>query len=169
MSAVIKTVTPFTEQLVLIEALEALGAEPVLITNEEQLNRYRHRQLFQIGDIVTNRDDYFGAQHFRREHGSWNLRHDSDQMSGRVVSRIGNRHYAPVVSFLSELEVEYRCAYDLYVERLAEEERQKLERERVARVEATREQAIRKAREQGYSIKETRIKGKIQLVLTRST
>ena len=52
--------------------------------------------------------------------------------------------------------------------KLAEQERIRLEEERKARVEATRQQAIAKAKSQGYSVKETtNSKGQIQLVLTR--
>lgn len=163
MSAVITTVTPFVIQEVLLQALEIIGAEPVLITTENQ-GQYLHRKTIQSQDIVTNRSDYYGPQYFRCVNGVWGLLHDSSQMQIRVTQK----QYQDVSAFLSELGGVYEQQYVLYQERLAEQERQRIEAERQARVEATRLSVIEKARKQGYSVKEVSNNGKIQLVLTRS-
>ncbi|HIM98360.1 MAG TPA: hypothetical protein EYM57_10780 [Gammaproteobacteria bacterium] len=167
MSAVIKTTTPFVIEEVLIEALESVGAEPVLVTSVNQ-KTFNHRGGLAIGDILTNRSDYYGPQHFRMVSGRWILRHDSSEMSGRVSSALAGKTYSRVGRFLDEIETAYEKAYQGYLDRVAEQERLRLEEERKARVEATRQQAIAKARSQGYSVKETtNSKGQIQLVLTR--
>ncbi len=167
MSAVIQTTTPFTIQEVLMEALRELGAEPLVITRDNQA-AYAHAGGLKINDIVTNRSDYYGPQNFRQENGRWLLRHDSSEMDGRVIADMGSKHYQPVIQFLAALSEGYDRAYLRHLERLAEKERQRLEEERKARVEATRLKAIERARAQGYSVKETHANGKIQLVLTRS-
>jgi len=167
MSAVIKTVTLFVIEEVLIEALTAVGAEPVKIT-ESNINIIQHSGGLSIGDIATNRSDYYGPQHFRWEDGRWILRHDSSEMDGRVSNRLAEKYYTKVGRFLSNVEQAYEKAYTGYLERIAEQERVRLEEERKARVEEIRQQAIAKAKAQGYSVKETtNKKGQIQLVLTR--
>lgn len=168
MSAIIKTTTPFTIEAVLIKALAVLGAEPlkVDVTNIRSL---QHNGGVHIGDIFTNRKDYYGIQHFRFEQDRWILRHDSNEMNGRITaSSMGSRQYIPVQEFLTSLAKEYAIIYPAYLQELEEKEQRILEEQRRARVEATRLQAIEKAKSQGYSIKETRnSKGQIQLVLTR--
>ena len=152
MSAVIKTLTPFTEQDILLEALAAMG-----VTANLQGNR-----------IMTQRTDYQGQQYFQRIDGSYRLVHDSDELNGRVISNSLKAGYTPVKRFLEKLEAAYKTAYYKKLERIAEAERQRLEQERQARVEKTRLEAIAKAKAQGYTIRETRKNGKIQLVLTRT-
>lgn len=166
MSAVIKTTTPFVVQEALFNALAQLGYEPVLL-NESNLNAYRHRGILQVGDIVTNRQDYYGNQHFRLLNDQWVLRHDSSEMNGRLIGKT-SKQYQKVGVFLKELEAEYAVQYQSHLEKLAELERQRIEEERIARVEATRKRAIEQAKAQGYVVKEKHVNGKIQLVCTRS-
>ncbi|MFC6670775.1 hypothetical protein [Marinobacterium aestuariivivens] len=168
MSAVIKTLTPFTSQILLLEALEEVGAEPQLLDSATMLRELRHRGGLQVGDILTNRRDYNGLQHFRRVGEVYQLRHDADEFNGSIISRLQDRKYRSVTDFLAQLEGAYKNAHQRLLQRLAEEERQRLEQERVARVEATRLKAIERAKAQGYSVKEHRANGKIQLVLTRT-
>lgn len=167
MSAVIKTATPFVIEEVLIEALLAVGSEPVKIT-PSNLQSVRHVGGLVAGDILTNRSDYYGPQHFRLEGDRWILRHDSSEMNGRISTMLAGKHYSSVGRFLENVGAAYQVAYQGYLVRIAEQERIRLEEDRKARVEATRQQAIAKARSQGYSVKETtNSKGQIQLVLTR--
>jgi glycosidase len=150
MSAVIKTTTPFVIEAALFKALETLKSEPQLVSSEV-LRCISQRNEIQTGDILTNRSDYNGRQFFRQQGERWVLLHDSDEYSGRVVSQLTDRRYTSVNRFL------------------AEQERIRLEEERRARVENTRQQAIAKAKAQGYSVKESRTaSGQIQLVLTRT-
>jgi hypothetical protein len=165
MSAVIKTLTPFTEQDVLIEALEELGVSTQVY--DKVLNVSHGGGLFD-GDILTDRSDYYGVQHFRLINGVYQLRHDSSEMNGRVIDRSLAKGYTKVSQFLNHLESEYKKSYQRKLERVAEEERQRLERERLALIEVRRKSAIEKAEAQGYRVKEQRKNGKIQLVLTRT-
>ncbi|MGR5407621.1 hypothetical protein [Vibrio sp. PNB22_8_1] len=166
MSAVIKTATPFVDRALLIQALNELGAEPNII--EQDRGALRQRNRVEAGDIMTNRSDYYGKQLFREVDGRWVLLHDSSEMNGRVTTQLADKHYLPVTRFLSELGKEYELAYQCHLAELAEQERIRLENERKQRVEATRQQAIAKARAQGYSVKEVRSNNQIQLVLTRT-
>ena len=166
MSAVIKTATPFVVEEVLMEALTAVGAEPQRVISNEVIFEQRNR--LQIGDILTSRSDYNGRQFFRFERDRWLMMHDSDEYQGRIVERLSEKGYTKVSRFLANLSSAYEVAYEKHLEKLAEQERIRLEKERKARVEATRQQTIAKAKTQGYSIKEiTNSKGQIQLVLTR--
>lgn len=169
MSAVIKTVTPFVIESVLIEALTDVGAEPVKVT-QEVLSTHHHRGGLHLGDILTNRSDYYGSQHFHLEKDRWILRHDSSEMGGRITTQSAtSKQYKKVGLFLEELAKSYDWAYQRHLSIIAEQERLRLEEERKARVENTRQQAINKAKAQGYSVKESRTsKGQIQLVLTRT-
>lgn len=164
MSAVIKTVTPFVIEEVLMEALQTVGAEPQKVTSNEAVQRNR----LQVGDILTNRSDYNGRQLFRFERDRWVMMHDSDEYAGRTVDRFSEKSYIKVSRFLTYVSGAYESAYEKHLEKLAEQERICLEEERKARVETTRQKAIAKAKAQGYSVKETtNSKGQIQLVLTR--
>ncbi|MBA6352485.1 hypothetical protein [Colwellia sp. BRX9-1] len=166
MSAVIKTTTPFTIKEVLFSALATLGAEPVL-TTAENINNFRQQSNVEIGDIITNRRDYNGLQLFCFNGDVWQLQHDQDEYATRIISAT-QKQYQSVSRFLNELNVAYQGCYQVHLDNIAELERQRIEQERIDRVEATRQQAIAKAKAQGYSVKEKHIRGKIQLVLTRS-
>jgi hypothetical protein len=166
MSAVIKTTTPFVIESVLFSALEAIEAEPKLITNDELCAMSQRNQL-KLGDILTNRKDYNGRQFFRQQGDRWIFSHDSDEYSTGIVSQLVDRRYTPVSRFLADLKIAYDIGYQQHLEALAESERIRLEEERKARVEGIRQQAIAKA--QGYSVKEgLTATGQVQLVLTRT-
>lgn len=153
MSIVVKTLTPFTEQDVLVEALISMSVS-VTVRNDR---------------IETERRDYQGVQYFIMVNGAYRFAHASDTYAFPGMAGALGRDYVTVKQFLSELEVAYKRAWQTKLERVAEEERKRMERERQDRVEKTRLQAIERAKAQGYHIRETRIKGKIQLVLTRTT
>jgi len=152
MSVVIKTLTPFTECDVLIEALASLNVSTTVSGVK----------------IITDRRDYQGLQHFIWNGDVYVFRHDSDELGGRIINNAIHRQYTPTRQFLSKLEIAYKTAYQLHLARLAEAERLRLEQERLARVEAVRSNAIAKAKAQGYRVKEQKKNGKIQLVLTRT-
>jgi hypothetical protein len=166
MSAVIKTATPFTIEIVLLSALEQMSTEPIVI-NDTNIHQYKQRSNIKINDIITNRKDYNGFQLFRFNGDVWQLQHDQDEYQTTIISKIHNK-YKPVTRFISELNVTYQHCYTSHIETLAAKERDRVEQERIARVEATRLQAIKNATKQGYTVKEKHISGKIQLVLTRS-
>lgn len=167
MSAVIKTTTPFVIEEVLMQALAVVGAEPQKVTLD--MLRLTQRNQLQPKDILTNRSDYNGRQLFRQQGDRWVMMHDADEYSPLVVtSQLADKRYTSVTRFLADVGSAYDVAYQPYIDMLAEQECIILEEERRARVEATRQQAIAKAKAQGYSVKETNnSKGQIQLVLTR--
>lgn len=168
MSAVIKTATPFLIDKVLMTALDRLGAEPTLVT-QNMLNGIQQRNRVLEGDILTNREDYNGRQFFRKNGDNWILLHDRDEYNGKLLTQLADKRYQPVSRFLTDLGKYYEAAYEEHIEMIAEQERVRLEEERKARVEMTRKLAVSKAKEQGYSVKETRNSaGQIQLVLTRT-
>ncbi|MGR6837730.1 hypothetical protein ACU5DF_00960 [Aliivibrio wodanis] len=152
MSVVIKTLTPFAECDVLIEALASLNVTATVNGR----------------NIITDRHDYQGQQRFIWNGDTYLFRYDSDELGGRIVNNAIHRQYTPTRQFLSQLEITYKTAYKLHLTRLAEAEKQRLEQERLARVEAARVNAIAKAKAQGYRVKEQKKNGKIQLVLTRT-
>ena len=167
MSAVIKTTTPFIIQSVIFKALEAIGAEPKILTSDLTSGLRQGRAL--AGDILTNGSDYNGSQFFHKQGERWVFLHDSDEYSARIESQLSDRKYTAVSRFLTELNHAYDIAYQDHVEAVAEQERLRLENERKARVESTRQNAIAKAKAQGYSVKQSETAtGQIQLVLTRT-
>lgn len=151
MSAVIKTLTPFIEQDILLEALNSLNVE-------YHVNN---------GLIITNRVDYQGHQQFQFTNGKYHLIHDSDEFGGRLSRNTLNNDYQPIKQFLSKLEGAYKSVYQKKMERIAETERIRMEEAKKKYVQATKEKAIAQAKTQGYSIKESEVNGKIKLVLTR--
>lgn len=168
MSAVIKTATPFVIESVLFSALEQIEAEPSVVTHEVLLS-ISQRNSVQLGDILTNRCDYNGRQFFRKHGERWILLHDRDEYRTSIVSQLVDRRYTVVSRFLADLSLAYDSSYQQHLEQVAENERIRLEQERRDRVEATRQQAIAKAKAQGYSVKEGKTStGQIQLVLTRT-
>ncbi|MDY6977741.1 MAG: hypothetical protein SVW51_16320 [Pseudomonadota bacterium] len=166
MSAVITTATPFTIQDVLVNALDVLGYEPTIVTIDN-VSTFNHSNPLQVSDIITNRIDYYGHQYFRLVNDQWVLLHDSSEMNGRLVSKT-SKQYQSVGLFLKELSAEYTKQYSIYLEYIAELEKQRIEAERKARVEKTRKRAIERAKAQGYVVKEKHINGKIQLVCSRT-
>ncbi|MCG6212721.1 hypothetical protein K6U56_12170 [Vibrio furnissii] len=168
MSAVIKTATHFVIEDVLITALKEIGAEPTLIT-QLNIGIHDHRDELKVGDILTNRSDYYGQQHFRLIDDRWVLRHDSSEMNGRITTLSAvHKSYKKVGAFLQAVSKAYENAYQEHLTMLAEQERIRLEEERKQRIETIRQQAIAKAKAQGYSVKESQNGGQIQLVLTRT-
>jgi|LSQX01.1.fsa_nt_gb hypothetical protein len=165
MSAVVKTLTPFVSRELLLEALDALG---VLYTCKQD-------------QIVTDRKDYYGHQIFSYSHssGKYVFQHDS---SANVNSRwtpypwgANFKEWTTVSSFLGSVESEYRKAYIRLEERVEEEKRLELAR-RLAEeeekkrqfVEKQKQTILEKAKEKGYSVKETKQGNKTHLVLVRT-
>lgn len=152
MSVVIKTLTPFTEQDVLVSALKSLGIKVDVVN----------------GELVTNRQDYQGFQKFIWNNSIYQLQHDSHELSGQIIGHSIGKAYTRVKEFLALVNTQYQMEYSKKLERVAQEERDRLERERLERVELTTARTIEKARSQGYSVTETRKNGKVKLVLTRT-
>ncbi|MDW7776158.1 MAG: hypothetical protein SCH39_07485 [Methanosarcinales archaeon] len=154
MSAVIKTVTPFTNQELLLEALDELGVGCHVEGRK----------------IITDRQDYYGHQIFElSNNGAFHFQHDSSAERTNYQWRAINfREWKTVTSFLEAVDQAYKTAYGRMLDHLAEEERQREEERKRKYVEDVRQETIARARAQGYAIKESKQSGKIQLVLTRT-
>lgn len=166
MSAVIKTTTPFINKELLLQALKNIGCNFTLQGNE----------------ILTDRKDYYGLQKFSLNNGRYVFLHNSSAESGSQYmnvtkdypwGNIKNQEYKSVSEFLKSVEKDYNSLYQKKLEELErlrlEEEKIRLEQERLAFVEKQKATIIERAKEQGYSIKEENVKGKIKLVLVRNT
>lgn len=155
MSAIVKTITPFTSQDLLLEALDELGVG------------------YQVKGckIITDRQDYYGHQLFEQDNnGAFRFQHDSSAERVQYPWRAINfKEWNTVSSFLDAVDKAYRNAYDRLLERLAEEERQREEERKRQYVEKIRQETIAKAQSLGYAIKESRQGGKVKLILTRTT
>jgi len=146
MSAVIKTITPFIDHECLCKALTAVGCGFRIQGNK----------------LITDRQDVrLGFQEFHKDN------------YGRYVLFAYSQTDRNQADFIRLVEKQYNVIYQNKleeVERLRlEEEKKRLEQERLAFIDKQKTTIIERAKEQGYSIKEEKIKGKIKLVLVRNT
>ena len=146
MSAVIKTVTPFIDLDCLCKALTAVGCGFRIQGNK----------------LITDRQDVrLGFQEFQKDN------------YGRYVLFAYSHTDRNQADFIRLVEKQYNVIYQNKleeVERLRlEEEKMRLEQERLTFIDKQKTTIIERAKEQGYSIKEENIKGKIKLVLVRNT
>ncbi|MCZ2355108.1 MAG: hypothetical protein LC115_00225 [Bacteroidia bacterium] len=146
MSAVIKTATPFIDLECLCKALESVDCGFRVEGNK----------------VVTNRKDVrLGFQEFQKDN------------FGRYALFAYSHTDRNQADFIRTVEKQYNVIYQNKLketERLRlEEERKRLEQERLAFIDKQRTTIIERAKEQGYSVKEENIKGKIKLVLVRNT
>jgi hypothetical protein len=153
MSAIVKTVTPFLNKELLLQALENIGCKYTLQGN----------------DILTDRKDYYGYQKFSLVNDRYVFVHDRDVL----WSNSNNQKQKPVSEFLQAVGEEYEKLYQKKLEELErqrlEEEQKRLEQERLAYIENLTTQITQKAKEEGYTIKKEKVQGKIKLVLTKTT
>lgn len=156
MSAVVKTITPFINQTILCQALDELGV----------------KYSIQNQDIVTDRVDYYGNQKFVLINGRYQFQHDSDSLNYAWRNR-NLKETKTVTQFLETVEKQYSSCYQRKMQELEElrleEERQKMEQERIAFVEKQKNTVLAKAKELGYTVKEEYVKGKVKLVLVKHT
>jgi len=165
MSAIVKTITPFINKEMLLQALECVGCAYKLPDNQTISlgNNYRSQKF------VWNKGRYF-LQHA----GNYQL----------VEWGTYTKKYKPVSSFLQSVEKEYNRIYSeklaelerIRLEEIAEQERirleeemKRIEQERLAYIEKQKQTIIQKAREQGYSVQEKKVKNKVKLILRRNT
>lgn len=159
MSAIIKTVTPFLEKDVLLEALNVLGVK------------------YQLNDqhtIITERVDYYGNQLFVWNTNRYVFQHDSSANREHYIFRNLNvKEWKTVASFLQAVEKTYKECYQAKLERLEtqrlEEERQRIEAARIALVQQQIASVKEKAEKMGYKVSEKKVGNKTQLVLIKNT
>jgi hypothetical protein len=146
MSAVIKTATPFIDLECLCKALEAVGCGFRVEGNK----------------VITNREDLrLGFQEFQKD------------TFGRYALFAYSYADKTQADFIKIVEKQYNVIYQNKLEEIErlrlEEEKKRLEQERLAFIDKQKTTIIERAKEQGYSIKEENIKGKVKLVLLRNT
>ena len=173
MSSIVKTVTPFINEELLLKALDAIGCKYQVVGNE----------------IITDRTDYYGRQKFVFQNNRYCFFHDSS--AERFIhgprypwGNIDLKQHKKVSEFLKSVEDAYNEVYRKRLEELErlrleaaaeaerkrlEEERLRLERERQEYVEKQRTSIIAKAKEMGYYVQEKKVKETIKLVLVRTT
>jgi DNA-binding transcriptional regulator YhcF (GntR family) len=164
-SSVVKTRTPFLNMEILMQALDAISCAYTVGGN----------------NIITKRTDYRGQQKFVFQNGKYLFQHEDGDYGLR---QYGTETHNPTHSFLAAVEKEYNAIYKRRLEELerkrltaiveaerkkAEEEKQRLERERKEFVAKQRAAIIEKAKEQGYNVQETVVDNKIKLVLVQTT
>jgi hypothetical protein len=154
MSAVVKTITPFIDQQILMLALDSLGTKYSL----------------QGDEILTERIDYYGTQKFVRVNGQYLFQHDSSATLNDYPWRnLNAKAYKTVGSFLEAVEREYGLHYQRLLEEAEQKRLKELELQRKAFVQQQKETIVRKAAEQGYTVKEKTVGNKVQLVLVKHT
>jgi hypothetical protein len=146
MSAVIKTATPFIDLECLCKALTAVGCGFRVQGNK----------------VITDRQDVrLGFQEFQKDN------------YGRYALFAYSHTDRNQADFIRTVEKQYKIIYQNKLEEIErlrlEEERKRLEQERLAFIDKQKTTIIERAKEQGYSIKEENVKGKIKLVLVRNT
>lgn len=146
MSAVIKTATPFIDIECLCEALTSVGCGFRIEGNK----------------VITDRQDArLGFQEFQKDN------------FGRYALFAYSHTDRSQADFVRLVEKQYTVIYQNKLqeaERLRlEEEKMRLEKERLAFIDKQKTAIIERAKEQGYSVKEENVKGKIKLVLVRNT
>lgn len=158
MSAVIKSITPFLEKELLLQALTQLQLDHHLST------QYGQEKI----DILA------GRQHFIFEGGRYKLVYEDDISFTSYAQRGRNqKSWRDAAAFLKEVELAYNERYDLRLAELIrqqeEAERLRIEEERRQYVQQQKESILQKAQEQGYEVKEKMVGTKIQLVLVKHT
>lgn len=146
MSAVVKTLTPFIDEECLCEALIAIGCKFQIIENK----------------IITDkRDLLLGFQEFRKDN------------YGKYIFFAYSHLDRDQVAFIREVEKQYNIIYQKKLEEIErlqlEEEKKRLEQERLAFIEKQKNAIIERANQEGYYIKQKEINGKIKIILSRNT
>lgn len=161
MSAYLTLLTPMTDQESLLAALVDLGFDQTKVEVHEtpvQLVGYRGDRRAQTANIVIRRQHVGAASNdvgfLATETGYQAL------VSGYDHPRFG-------AGWITQLSQRYQVHSDAKKERLAAEERRRLEEERQKLVEAQRQAVHERAKKMGYQVKETREGDKLRLVLVK--
>lgn len=160
MSAVVKTITPFISQEILLKALDSLQVK----------YQITHNKI-----ILTEHSDFRGNWQMILENGKYVIRHDSDSLRSwgwnNQKSTVGR--YNSVNEFLQAVEKEYlRIEQEIMLElerKRMEEELKRMEEERKAFVEKQKQEVIKKAQEQGYSYQIKQVGNSVKIILTKNT
>ncbi len=159
MSAYMTLRTPMVDEECLVEALVATGlgraqikVSPTPLTLQGYVRGRSAHILIPKG--VTG-DSYNDIGFLRTATGFTAVLSDDSSAFGRT--------------WLRAVQDQYEARWSAKVERLAEAERQRLEREREQLVEAQTQAVRQRARAMGYQIKETRVGDTVRLALVKRT
>ena len=161
MSAYITLATPMTDHDCLLEALEELGFDRDKVEVHAEgtaLVGYEGRRREQQAHIVIRRQHVGAASNdigFERTPTGFRA-----HVSGYDHPRFGG-------DWLSRLAASYQEHHRLKLDRLAEQERLRVEEERRQLVEAQRQAVHQKAKRMGYRVQETREGDKLRLALVK--
>jgi hypothetical protein len=162
MSSVVKTITPFLNREILLQALDIAGCR-YTIQGDEIVMLKDQRQRF-IWDSVFGRFKFSYYSHNYRESDFNELKAANNFFA--PLEKAYNDIYCKKLEELEKLRLETVAEAE---RKRLEEERLRLERERQEYVEKQKAHIIAKAKEKGYSVREEKVKEKIKLVLVRNT
>jgi len=161
MSSIVKTITPFLNKELLLQALDGVGCRYTILENEIVLSQGQRQSFIWDG---------FGR--FKFSYYSHSYRESDFKELKAIHGFLGpleqsyNELYRKKIEELERLRLEAEAEAE---RKRLEEERIRLEKERQEYVEKQRTHIIAKAKEKGYSVREEKAKGKIKLVLVKVT
>ena len=161
MSAYITLPTPMTDEQCLLDALADLGFERSQVevhATAAQLVGYWGDRREQLANVVIRR------QHIGSASNDVGFRGSATGYQA-LISDYDRTRFGEV--WLNELHARYQVHSAAKLERLAVEERRRLEEERKQLVEAQRVAVHEKAKKLGYQVKETREGDKLRMVLVK--
>jgi hypothetical protein len=130
-SSIVKTATPFINRELLLKALDAVGC----------------RYSIQGNEILTDRQDYYGAQKFVLQNGRYGFVHEKNAQN-YSWGNINMQQYKSSSSFIAAVEKEYNYIYQKQLEELERKrlaaiaEAERLRKEKLAEQERLRLLAI---------------------------
>jgi hypothetical protein len=150
MSAIVQSLTPFTNKEVLLEALNSLEVGCREINNE----------------ILTERGDYFGNQRFVWHNNQYYFQYDSDEQAIHLQQNF--KEWKSSDSFLKAVEERYVKLYQLKLHQLGESEKQKEEQKKKEYILEQEKKIQEKAKALGYKV-EKRVEkdNTVQFVLVK--
>jgi hypothetical protein len=140
MSSIVKTVTPFLNRELLLQALDSVGCKYAIQENEIVMLQDQRQRFTWDSAFGRFKFSYYSHNYSESEFKELKARYD----------------------FLGPIEQSYN---DLFRKKRDEE----LERERKAFVEKEKAHIIAKAKEKGYEVREEMVKEKVKLVLVKTT
>jgi len=160
-SAYIEVPMAITDRECLVKALEDIGFgyEKLEVHNTaRKLEGYMGTRRMNTAEIVVPKKYVGGSSNdlgFKKTNKGYIF----------IVSNYDKKKYNS--SWLSNLTRKYKVHYDRKLEKLAEEERKRIEEEKRLAREERKKSVVEKAKKMGYMVKEEMMGKQIQLILVR--
>jgi hypothetical protein len=150
MSAIVQSLTPFTDKEVLLQALTSIAVA--------------HKEI--NGEILTERGDYFGNQRFVHRNNQYYFQYDAEEQA--VMYQQNFKEWKNTDSFLKALEEKYIQLYQAKLEKMGETEKQKTEAKKKEYILEQEKKIQEKAKALGYKV-EKRVEkdNTVQFVLVK--